>query len=172
MKILEIGPGEHPIPNADTLDCVGNPTYEAQWGEGKLPIKGLQYDKVFASHVLEHVPWHQTHQALHEVMRVLKVGGEFEVWVPNFQYIIECYLVGACGDKWRKHNPSGDPMKWVNGRIFTYGPGAENYHRATFDPEYLKQCLEDTGFKSVTRILRRKHGVSHGPIDLGFKAYK
>ncbi len=130
MKILEIGPGTVDaksvvFPGADTLDgVVGNPTYKASWGKTALPIESETYDRVFASHVLEHVPWYRVKFALTEAHRILKPGGELEIYVPDFEAIVRSYLAKQCGDKWRVFNPDNDYMTWVNGRIFTYGEDA------------------------------------------------
>ena len=130
------------------------------------------YDLVYASHVLEHVPWNRVNDALGEVFRVLRPGGEFEVWVPDFAYIVDCYLARRCGDQWRRFNPEGDPMKWVNGRVFTYGPKDGNWHHGCFDERYLAQCLSESGFVDVNAIPKRLRGVSHGEIDLGMRGFK
>ena len=147
-------------------------TYRACWGVEPLPIDDETCELVFASHVLEHVPWNRTKQALAEVYRILVSGGIFEVWVPNFGYIVECYHDNLCGDDWRRDNPNSCPMLWVNGRLFTYGPGDENWHRSCFDERYLRSCLEEAGFQNVVRLRHRTLGVSHGPIDLGMQGIK
>lgn len=38
---------------------------------------------LYASHVLEHIPWYKTEEVLREWVRVLKPGGVLEVWVPD-----------------------------------------------------------------------------------------
>lgn len=174
MRPLEIGPGEHPLPGFDSLDSVPRRgvKYVARWGEEPLPIEACSYTFVFASHVLEHVPWNRTIAALREANRVLRPGGVLEVWVPDFAFIVDCYLRRRCGDRWRRDNPEGDPMLWVNGRVFTYGPGEENWHKACFDARHLRQCLQRAGFVGVERLDRRTRGVSHGAIDLGMRGTK
>ena len=171
---LEIGPGDHPVEGFDTLDLIERTdvTYVARWGVERLPIEDERYEHVFCSHVLEHVPWYQTEDALREVHRILKPGGTFECWVPDIQYIVSCYQQRTCGDSWRRHNPHQDPMRWVNGRIFTYGPGEENWHRACFDSQYLRECFAKAGFSRVEQLQERTMGISHGPIDLGMRAVK
>ena len=156
VRCLEIGPGIDHLEGFETLDVISRPgtTYVAEWGCEPLPIPSETYDLVFASHVLEHVSWTRTQNALLEAKRVLKPHGILEVWVPNFAYIVECYLRNICGDEWRRENPEADSMKWVNGRIFTYGPGAENRHRACFDERFLRGCLEKAGFGNVQRSFK------------------
>jgi predicted SAM-dependent methyltransferase len=169
---LEIGPGPTPLEGFDTVNMHEPATYVCRWGFGKFPVPSNYYEFVFASHVLEHVPWNRTQMALSEVYRILQKGGSFEVWVPDFAYIIDCYHKNVCGDKWRRYNPTENPMTWVNGRIFTYGPGDDNWHHACFDESYLKKCLKEAGFKGITRIGKRTLGDSHGPIDMGMKGIK
>ncbi len=165
---LEIGPGDNPV-GTERWEFIG---FEAQWGYKSLPYPDATFDEVYASHVLEHVPWTHTNDALAEAHRILKPKGLLELWVPNFAYIVQCYLDQAPGDKWRRYNPEGDFMRWVNGRIFTYGPDESNWHHACFDPEYLRACVEKAGFNCVEIIGRRKRGAPHGEIDLGVKAIK
>jgi predicted SAM-dependent methyltransferase len=146
--------------------------YTARWGFDRLPLDDDSLDFVYASHVLEHVPWNRVDDALAEVRRVLRPGGGFEVWVPDFEYITRCYLERRCGDDWRRFNKESDPMKWVNRRVFTYGPGDDNWHHACFDEQFLRERLEHAGFTDAKRIDKRTRGVSHGPIDLGMMAHR
>lgn len=190
-RILEIGPGtvtgrSMVFPEADTVDGkVGNPTSTALWGNEALPFADNTYDLIFASHVLEHVPWYRTAAALKEVHRVLKFGGEFEVYVPDFAYIVHCYQQRRCGDNWRVFNPDSDWMTWVNGRIFTYGEDAvellsperpipQTHHKAVFDFEYLKKCLERAGFRQIVKVPHghRRYGQRHSIPEAGAIATK
>lgn len=171
---LEIGPGKHPLPGFETIDMMGKSTHQARWGYDDLAtiVGTCSYEEVYASHVLEHIPWNRTLRALKDVFQVLKPGGVFEVWVPNFEYIVDCYQRRICGDSWRRDNAKGDPMLWVNGRVFTYGPEIENYHFACFDYEHLSNCLSQAGLVDIERILERTRGTSHGPIDLGVRCVR
>jgi len=171
---LEIGPGRNPLPGFETVDMTGEPTFLARWGFEDLS-QGLgrgAFDEVYSSHALEHIPWNRTHVALTDVFNVLRPGGLFEVWVPDFEYIVGCYQNRVCGDDWRRDNPDGDPMLWVNGRIFTYGPEFDNFHLACFDYEHLSICLSRAGFVEIERLEKRTRGTSHGPIDLGIRCVR
>jgi len=174
MRALEIGPGKYPVDKTwDTMDMIqrANLTYLHDVRVRPWPVPTGRYDLVYMSHILEHVPWFNVVDVLREALRVLKQEGTIEVWVPNFEKIVEAYLKQRPGDPWRKFNPRNDYMTWVNGRIFTYGPGDENWHRTVFDGRYLKQCLRDAGFRHTVR-LQKPRGYDHGPINLGIAAVK
>lgn len=176
MRRLEIGPGNGRLgPDWETLDSLGTADYKAEWGTDRLPFADSSFALVYASHVLEHVPWFKTSYALREVHRILEHNGAIEIWVPDFQYLVNCYLSQTLGDDWRHENPNDDPMVWLNGRIFTYGGplglGDPNWHRAVFDKKYLTQCLVEAGFHSIMD-LHTPRGHDHGPINLGLSGIK
>ena len=101
----------------------------------------------------------------------MKTGGTVEIWVPDFKKIVEAYKKEKPGDHWFKFNGEKDFMTWINGRLFTYGPGEENWHRATFDDKYLRVQLRRAGFRG-TELLKKPRGYDHGPINLGVVAVK
>lgn len=187
--ILEIGPGTASgkslhFSDAVTVDPFGpDSSSKAEWGQEPFPFDTNSFDLVFASHVLEHVPWYRTETALAEVWRVLKPGGEFEVYVPDFAYIVSCYKNKLHGDKWRVFNPDNEWMTWVNGRLFTYGPDAVElvseqrpllgtHHKAVFDTDYLVLKLKKTGFSKVVPLAKRRNGKAHSVKEAGALAVK
>ena len=172
-KKLEIGPGPKKLGNDwITADCRPGSDYLFFWGIDRLPCEDGTFDLIYSSHCLEHVPWFNTKHAIAEVFRLLKPGGTFRVHVPNFAFLVECYQDRIAGDDWRRHNPSGDPMLWLNGRIFTYGPQDPNWHRSVFDQYSLADFLREAGFINVQRIEDRPLGHDHGRIDLGMTGEK
>jgi predicted SAM-dependent methyltransferase len=167
---LEIGPKDRPIGKGwKTLDVKRHGDtrvdYIGIWGALPMPFKRNTVDIIYASHVLEHVPWSKTQFALRDALRVLKRGGALEVWVPDFEVIVKAYLERKRPDTWKKLNPTDDPMIWVNGRIFAYG-APENWHKAVFDYRSLTDAFEQAGFTNVRR-LETPRGYSHGVINLG-----
>ena len=176
MRALEIGPGEKPVDKSwDTMDMVDRPnlTIKHDVRNLPLPIKEETYDLVYMSHILEHIPWTQTIAALQEIRRILVPGGSVEIWVPDLAKLVQAYReghTGGCG--WRKFNPENDYVTWLNGRLFTYGPEEENWHRAVFDAAYLKRQLRRAGFDKTVNLLKKPRGYDHGWINLGMAAFK
>ena len=172
MRALEIGPGQYSVDKTwDTMDMVGTPTILHDVRVLPLPLPGNTYDLIYMSHILEHVPWFQTVDLLKETHRILKAEGTIEIWVPDFEKIVEAYIKQKPGDSWFKFNPNRDFMTWINGRLFTYGPGEENWHRAAFDSCYLREQLKRAGFRHTSQ-LKHPRGYDHGKINLGIVAVK
>jgi ubiquinone/menaquinone biosynthesis C-methylase UbiE len=191
---LEIGPGAERIEGFETLNIApGTNVDHVADAAGRLPFDDGTFSVVYASHILEHVPWYLTEQTLREWVRVLKPGGLLEVWVPDGLKIARAFVEaedaidGAPGaqdrtinDGWYRFNPRRDPCVWAAGRLFTYGdgpPGANyaspNWHRAMFSPRRLEDCLWSAGLVDVQRLDRSQvRGDDHGWINLGFRGVK
>jgi SAM-dependent methyltransferase len=86
---LEIGPGTHPYcspkttkfleKHPDSLDGYPRPDIVAD--ATNIPVADGEFDYVFSSHVLEHMP--DTIRALTEWVRVLKPGGNLFLLLPH-----------------------------------------------------------------------------------------
>lgn len=186
VRLLEIGPGGNRIPGFETLNIVGSEGVDYVWDAAStLPFKDGIFDVVYASHILEHIPWYQTVPVLADWVRVVKLGGQLEIWVPNAlkicETLVDFELRGedhTHKDGWYRFNPEKDPCKWAAGRVFTYGDGrgspcSPNWHRALFTPRYLKLVLEAAGLKQVRELdVRAVRGYDHGWINLGMMGVK
>jgi len=183
---LEIGCGGSRLLGFETLDIIGGPNVDYVCDAAKpLPFKDSTFDLIYASHVLEHISWYETEKVLKEWVRILKPGGQLEVWVPDglkiCQTLLKAELKGINEiekDGWYKFNPRRDSCVWAAGRIFTYGDGTgnpshPNWHRAIFTPRYLKELFERV---RLINIKEMKHcevrGYDHGWINLGVKGDK
>jgi SAM-dependent methyltransferase len=186
QRRLEIGPGVERIAGFETLNVVAgrNVDYVAD-ATKKLPFSDNTFDLVYASHILEHVPWYQTRDVLNEWIRTIKPGGRIEIWVPNGLLICKTFVEAETGvddqieqDGWYKFNDSKDPCLWASGRVFSYGGGDgkknhPNWHMAIFSPRYLQSLLEALGLVNVTQLANRSvRGYDHGWINLGFSGTK
>ena len=183
---LEIGPGPHAIEGFETLNIVGGRWVDYVGDAARdLPFDEGVFELVYASHVLEHIPWYQSEGVLAEWVRVLGKGGRLEVWVPDGLKICRAMVAaedegdeGWKGDGWRKFNEDNDVCKWAAGRLFTYGDGEgttdhPNWHRAMFTPRYLKGLFEGAGLRDV-RVMDagEVRGADHGWINLGVTGVK
>jgi len=185
-RYLEIGPGNERIDDFETLNIVGESNVDYVYDVAKaLPFKDNTFDLIYASHILEHIPWYKTEEVLKEWGKILKPGGQLEVWVPDGVKICETLLKAELEgvnltekDGWYKFNPRQDPCVWAAGRIFTYGNGTgnpthPNWHRAIFTPRYLKELFNLTGLVNVREMDHSEvRGYDHGWINLGVKGTK
>jgi len=94
MTLLELGGGTKPHPDADVVldrrhplgapaqDITVTPWYAGPDGQARR-IPDDSIDKVYASHVLEHVPRGEPIiRVMNETWRVLKPGGRFTIILP------------------------------------------------------------------------------------------
>lgn len=180
MRSLHIGPGRDKLPGFDTLDI--RPGYDIQAdAAGPLPLADNMYDLIYASHVIEHIPWWETINTLNEWHRILKPGGNLEIWTVDAAKVARVLLEYEDNggqwipDNWKRSNPERHPMMWCAGRIFAYGaePADPNWHKALFTQRYLRKTLEDVGFIDTFVMDRSEvRGHDHGWINLGMRALK
>ena len=177
-RFLEIGPTPKKALGTDwdTLDVHPYPgtTFVADVNKPLTFIKNETYEIVYASHIIEHIPWFNTIVVLKEFWRILKSGGVLEIWCPDFEKLVKAYLEQKVLDKWFLYNPKRDPTLWVSGRIFAYdreGTDSNNWHRAVFDEKHLKSCLSEAGFVELENLVKPR-GYDHGAINLGVSGKK
>jgi len=181
MRKLEIGPHNlHKLgPDWETLDCIKKKHVDVVHDIRQLPwpYENDSFDFVLMNHVLEHLSWVHTVSYLKEIHRIIKPGGVFEVWVPDWDKIVAAAKDNSliAKDGFYRHNPGKDPMRWVNIRLMADGPGEERFHRAVFDRPYLKRCLVQAGFLEamLKDLSKPSYGAyDHGYINLGIQAGK
>ena len=185
---LEIGPGYHGerIPGFETLDVVkrDNVDHVGDASEG-LPFDNDTFDLIYASHILEHIPWQKTEQTLQEWVRVLKPGGWLEIWVPDALKICKAFVDAEKGrmklieeksnrKAWKAAGK--DPCRWVNGRIFSftgylYPPSG--FHKAIFSRRYLRKLLKTAGLIEIADLKRDEvRGTDYRWVNMGVKGKK
>jgi SAM-dependent methyltransferase len=185
-RFLEIGPGKDRIPGFETLDITPkkNVDYVRDCAK-KLPFGNCTFDIVYASHVLEHIPWYQVEEVLREWVRILKPDGYMEIWVPDAIKICKAFVDAEISDNnyidrdgWYKFNPEKDPCVWASGRIYTYGDGvgdpkSPNWHKALFSPRYLALLMGKVGLTEIKKLgVEDVRGADHGWINLGLRGTK
>lgn len=175
-RALEIGPGSERLPGGwTTVDCVprqGVVDTVCRWGTEPLPFPDNTFELVYAAHVLEHIPWYQTLDALREAMRILIPGGTLELHVPDFDVLVQASQSRCCLDDHTEDNLN-DPlhwMHWVAERLFHLGEDHQ-WHKACFNSDHLTWCLQEVGFTEIAKT-ESERGLSHGVINLGMSATK
>jgi SAM-dependent methyltransferase len=181
---LEIGPGPTAIPGFETLNVVSGPAVTYVGEALRLPFPDRTFSLVYASHVIEHIPWYQVEGALIEWARVLVPGGQLEVWTPNGLKIAKAFVQAEESeskdfyrDGWWAFNSERDPCRWMSGRMFSYGDGSgrnhPNWHRSLFSPRYLIDLFEKAGLVDAHEMDRSQvRGYDHGWINLGVQGIK
>jgi ubiquinone/menaquinone biosynthesis C-methylase UbiE len=172
---LEIGPGKRKIDKSWTTLGVVAPKravdVEFEWGVQKIPYKDNSVDLIYACHVLEHIRWYNTVDALKDAYRALKPGGQLEIHVPDFDIIAEGHKNQKPMDKLRRYNDEGDYMLWINSILFCWGE-VDYLHKACFNQYHLTNCLNKAGFTNLEfGIEERGRGRGHNS-NLGVRAIK
>lgn len=185
-RMLEIGPGLNRLSDFETLNIIDGKDIDYICDITKsLPFKDNSFDIIYASHVLEHVPWFLQKKIFMELYRILKPHGVLEVWVPDaLKIVTTVYDYETKGidnihlDGWYRFNEEKDVITWANGRIFTYGDGTanvchHNWHKTIYTPKYLQNLFIQSGFSEVRPMSSQEvRGVDHGWINLGIKGIK
>lgn len=183
---LEIGPGPRRIPGFETLNVVGGTNVDYIWNAARrLPFRSDTFEVIYASHILEHIPWYRTEQVLAEWVRVLVPGGRLEIWVPDGLKICKAFVQAEENrsreyekDGWYRFNEDKDPCRWASGRVFSYGDGVgtlghQNWHLALFSRRYLEDALRRAGCSRVESLSPSEvRGHDHGWINLGVAGIK
>ncbi len=183
---LEIGPGYHGerIPGFETLDVVERENVDHVGDASEvLPFDDDVFDLIYASHILEHIPWQYTEQALKEWVRVLKPGGWLEIWVPDILKTCKAYVDAEAGKMKRiKGNAKGwryvgkDPCRWLNARVFSFTGHLDppyGIHKAVFSRRFLRKLMREAGLSAITDMKREEvRGKDYGWVNMGVKGQK
>lgn len=186
FRMLEVGPGPKRLDGFETLNVIAGLEIDYVLDASKpLPFEPELFDLIYASHVLEHIPWYQTSEVLKEWYRLLKKGGSIEIFVPDGLKISKTFILSEeenpkliDQDGWYRFNDQHDPCIWANGRIFSYGDGSgrkndPNWHFCLFSERYLRSLLENAGFNTIQKLSNADvRGHDHGWINLGMRGIK
>ena len=114
-----------------------------------IPYAAGSVDKIYSSHMLEHIPYPDLLIFLGECYRALKKGGELSVCVPNAGYYIRAY---AEGQYFREVNKGYGPAIVDTGSLLdqvNYIAYMNQLHKYMFDEENLVNTLKRVPFSSV-----------------------
>jgi predicted SAM-dependent methyltransferase len=128
-KILNIVPGPH-------VDFVGDCQTLTQFADNSV-------ERIYASHVYEHLGHEQLDPALREAKRVLMPGGLIQISVPDLATSARIILDPK--STWREHY-------FVQGLIYGLQEDAYDFHKIGLTGKLLGAFLEHAGFADVRRV--------------------
>jgi predicted SAM-dependent methyltransferase len=144
---LELGSGSIKGKNGwTTVDIDGaDINWDLKWG---IPLPNDSVDKIYSSHLLEHIPYEQLMIFIKQCRRVLKVDGEFSVCVPNFRLYLDSYKEGKMfkeRETWWQPGliDTGSAIDQLNYIAYMKGE-----HQYMFDEENLVNTLAKAGFSN------------------------
>lgn len=120
----------------------------------KLPVQNGRADRVYCSHVLEHLSYDDFHRALSETFRIMKPGATFRGVMPDLEIEIRRYIDRDEYDAahlFMKDTCLGvkSRAQGLKGRLMSsLGNSA---HLWLWDYKALEKALLDAGFKNVRR---------------------
>ena len=145
---IELGSGEKKGKDGwTTVDQFGA---DINWDLRRgIPLPNESIDRIYSSHLLEHIPYHQLIPLLCEFRRVMKADAEFSVCVPNFRFYVDAYKEGKLfrsRDTWWKPGivDTGSSMDQLNYLAYML-----DEHKYMFDEENLVNTLLQAGFSKV-----------------------
>lgn len=183
---LEIGPGDERIQGFETLNSVTgiNVDYVADAAR-PLPFEDNTFQIIYASHVIEHLPWYVIERAIVEWVRILAPGGRLEIWTPDALKICKAFVAAEemedltfFQDTSFRFNDERDPCKWASYRLISddYGleePGHRNWHKALVSGPFLQRVMRRAGCVNIEPLDRSAvRGRDHGWINLGVAGTK
>lgn len=187
MRKLDIGPGKYRLDGFETVDCIKRPGIDRVADARTLPFRDGAFGLVHASHVIEHVPWHETAALLEEWVRVLAPGGVLEVWTVDAykvaKVLVQYEETGEWNGPtlgpgtWRHDWIQGSPHRYCAGRFFAYGrtdkPGDPNWHKAMFTPNSLWNAFRAAGLDNLRRLeLSEIRAGRHLFVNFGMRGEK
>jgi ubiquinone/menaquinone biosynthesis C-methylase UbiE len=180
MRCLEIGPGKHRVSGFETLDVIKRKNVDHVGNAQHLPFPDNTFSVIYASHVLEHIPWTSTQCTVNEWARVLAPGGSLEIWVPDALKIAQAFVEAETRQNeppesiitdptWHA-NMEHDPCVWFSSRTFTWyhkRMKQHSYHRAAFTVRYLIAVMEKAGLTARQMDISEMRIPAHQWIGMG-----
>lgn len=115
-----------------------------------IPVPSEQFDIVFSSHTLEHFGFTKVDKILKEWSRILKVGGELRLVVPNLRYVGK-----------RLYEDESIPTDlWV---LYGEQDYPKNFHASGWTPKLLKALVESLGIYEDIQV--KEGNIEDGPAN-------
>ena len=116
----------------------------------RLPLPDQSVDLVYANHVLEHFGRAEIMQVIAEWSRILRVGGEFQVGVPN--------LIDAMRWILKMEEGEAEPHYYPWWQLYGEQRDARDFHKNGFTPKRLQLLLERLGIFEDMTVEEREDG--------------
>ena len=146
---LELGSGPKKGTNGwTTIDLIGaDICYDLRKG---IPLPNDCVEKIYTSHMFEHIPYRQLRDFINECYRVLIKNGELYVCVPNARLYISAYMEG----EWFLHSKEDyyEPALVETGSLLdqvNYIAYMNGHHNYMFDEQNLINTLKLAPFSMV-----------------------
>lgn len=151
--ILEIGCGGTKVfSNSIGLDIRSVDGVDVVADARKLPFEDEYFDHVYSSHVIEHFSHREVQAVLEEWVRVLKIGGKFELRCPDLRLRALIFAL--------------NPKKQDIANIYGEQDYIENTHKCGFSYGLLKKMLYDIEVVNIRRCYDGFRGIPFLPSDL------
>lgn len=155
---LHLGCGDRFIPGFVHVDIRPLPHVDIVSRLDKLEMfEDDSASLVYASHVLEHFPRHESMAVLLEWRRVLAPGGVLRLSVPDFERLIEVY------------EKFGRDLDTVLGPLVGRQNHPYNFHYMVFDRRKLTSMMREVGFHPIREWDWRR--TEHAEVDDFSQAY-
>ncbi|MEM6681503.1 MAG: class I SAM-dependent methyltransferase [Pseudomonadota bacterium] len=120
----------------------------------RMPVENGQANRVYCSHVLEHLALDDFYRALTEARRMLREGGVFRGVMPDLEWEAQNYLANtesSAAHEFMKSTHLGvksRPKSVKQKVVSSFGNSA---HLWLWDYKSLEQALCDAGFRNIRR---------------------
>jgi len=128
-----------------------------------LPLPDTSVEEIYASHVLEHIPYRKVIEVLTDWHRVLTPGGKLSVFVPDIWQLARNF----------RDNPTGSNYLVLHFRTFAAVgqtseiEAANSHHLISFDCRWFRYYLPRLGFSDIEFVDR-----GYNNIEVGVVAYR
>ena len=110
----------------------------------RFPFRSNSFDRIYSSHMLEHLPREAAENCLRECLRVMRPDAVLRVAVPDLDTMIATY-------------DPGQVEAWLEDLLEVRRRGAKNRHWWHYNEQSLRTLLNEIGYRESYRC---EHNVS------------
>lgn len=150
--ILDIGCGEHgphfqEFDKVIRLDIDKSVDPDICCDARQIPLEDCSVDAVHTSHILEHFSFKWTKNVLKEWIRLIKIGGDITIIVPNLEWSADKILRMANGEVFDQGTSERAMFMYFSAQK---DGGKEDFHKAGFTPKSMYDLL--SSFNTLTDV--------------------